>query len=55
MQREKEFGVKFISTISKTADHIIGFIFIGNMGLDKSNLRSCIDSFNKVVERIKNL
>ena len=38
-QRKKVFGVKFASTISKTTDQLIGFIFVDDAHLVKANLR----------------
>ena len=49
----KGFGVKFITVISKEPDHIIGFIFVDNTDLEEGNLRSTLDSFDKVAERMQ--
>ena len=38
-QRKKGFGVKFATTISKTTDQVIGFIFVDDSHLVKGNLR----------------
>ena len=52
VQRKKGFGVKFITAISKIADQVIGFIFVDDADLVEGNLKSTIENFEEVVERI---